>query len=199
MERRFGGWHGGKKKTGRYWKEAASIAQEHQQRHRYCPLTIWGLSAFGAFWHGPGNRQITFGILHVYIPRKQYMQVCLSPGRTDFRQALHSSMQKTSAAYYLLWNPRVAEGSKAAFLDWASIVSHVGIVFEGATSGLQRGGGVSSVLSFHTEGAGVMQELWNSCPFFRVYISLFFKRKSDFFSPKSNLFPGFKFFGNYFQ
>jgi len=36
--------------------------------------------------------------------------------------------------------PHAAEGPKAAFLGWASIVCHVGIVFEGITWGLQRGG-----------------------------------------------------------
>ena len=34
---------------------------------------------------------------------------------------------------------RAAEGPKAAFLGWASVVCHVGIVFGGGTWGLQRG------------------------------------------------------------
>ena len=35
--------------------------------------------------------------------------------------------------------PHAAEGPKAAFLGWASVVCHVGIVFGGSTWGLHRG------------------------------------------------------------
>ena len=55
--------------------------------------------------------------------------------------------------FFGISSPRAAEGPKAAFLGWASVVCHVGIVFRGGTWGLQRGGDVSSGRSFHWEGA----------------------------------------------
>ena len=41
--------------------------------------------------------------------------------------------------FFGISSPRAAEGPKAAFLGWASIVCHVGIVFGVGTWGLQRG------------------------------------------------------------
>ena len=41
--------------------------------------------------------------------------------------------------FFGISSPRAAEGPKAAFLGWASVVCHVGIVFGVGTWGLQRG------------------------------------------------------------
>ena len=79
-------------------------------------------------------------------------------------------------------SPRAAEGPKAAFLGWASVVCHVGIVFGGGTWGLQRGG--VSGRGIHTEGAWCAARANSSCEihvhFSVFYISLFSEWKSDF-------------------
>ena len=70
--------------------------------------------------------------------------------RGEYRGGRHRDV---GAVFYVSSSPRAAEGPKAAFLGWASVVCHVGIVFGGGTWGLQRGGGVSCGRCFHTEAA----------------------------------------------